>query len=369
MKKLGFYRVTMGCDPEFFFAIKGKTIGAEKILPKEGLEYKPGTSEGPAGDGRHTVRGEKNSKVIIDGIQAELNPRANTCRANLGNEISACFREVYKKLESHPGVTAEFGQTVQITKEEMKSLDKASKQFGCTPSKNAYTEKNNVKIKDASRYYKRSAGGHIHLGHDGQEHVKKTLENHKELVPMLDIIVGNTCVLLDKDPGNIERRKNYGKAGEFRTPPHGIEYRTLSNFWLQSYQLMSLATGLARLAVNIVANSTPENDYAKAIRSKVSMLKIRQAINNNDYELAYKNFKAIEEVLIDMIDEDDEDDYPITAKTIAEFHYFVEKGINHWFKENPLEHWCKIPEGHGTGWEKFITTTVRKEYKESLKTK
>ena len=119
MKKLGFYRVTMGCDPEFFFAVKGKTIGAEKILPKEGLEYKPGTTTGKAGDGRHTVRGEKNSKVIIDGIQAELNPRANTCRANLGNEISACFREVYKKLEDHPGVTAEFAQTVQITKEEM----------------------------------------------------------------------------------------------------------------------------------------------------------------------------------------------------------------------------------------------------------
>ena len=30
----------------------------------------------------------------------------------------------------------------------------------------------------------------------------------------------------------------------------GLEYRTLSNFWLQSYQLMSLMLGMVRFSVH-----------------------------------------------------------------------------------------------------------------------
>lgn len=359
LKRINHYSVQMGCDPEFFFIKEGKTIGAEKILPKEGLE-KYGTG-----------------KIIIDGIQAELNPEASHCRAYVADHISDCFKMVRNTMKNHPGVTAEFTQTVPITREEMKSLSKENKQFGCTPSGNAYTKKNGIKIKDASKYMKRSAGGHIHLGHDNKKDLVAAMAKTKEMSQMLDIIVGNTCVLLDRNEGNIERRKNYGKAGEFRTPAHGIEYRTLSNFWLRSYPLAGLALGLARFAVNIMASSTPENDFEKAIRSKVNMRKIRQAINKNDFNLAYQNFKAIEQVLMDIVpknsrgDIDDGTynnyDYPLTPDTINEFHYVVKTGIDHWFKEEPLKHWIELGDGHtNKGWEKFLMTTVRKEMKEQL---
>ena len=47
MKALVFDRnVTLGCDPEFFFTDEaGQTTGAEKVLPKNGLQYKTDDAE------------------------------------------------------------------------------------------------------------------------------------------------------------------------------------------------------------------------------------------------------------------------------------------------------------------------------------
>ena len=82
---LQFKSIVFGCDPEFFFSKNGEVIGAEKVIAENGLEYKRGDFEDKK-DG-DTVsgysRGAGNSKIIIDGVQAELNPRANTCRALL----------------------------------------------------------------------------------------------------------------------------------------------------------------------------------------------------------------------------------------------------------------------------------------------
>jgi hypothetical protein len=79
--------ITMGCDPEFFFTDgRGKVVGSEKVLPKKGMDVDAGWGSG--------------GKVIIDGVQAELNPPANTCRALLGNDIHYCFQNLAKKLKA-----------------------------------------------------------------------------------------------------------------------------------------------------------------------------------------------------------------------------------------------------------------------------
>lgn len=343
--------ISFGCDPEFFFTVQGKTIGAEKIIPKKGIKYKAKTTHNT--EGGYTAKGTE-SKIIIDGVQAELNPRANTCRANLGNEISQCFRELYKKMQKNKSVKADFSQMIEITQEEMDSLDASSKQFGCMPSYNTYGE-NKIKVKDASKYLKRSAGGHLHIGFVDTDTEKLLNTRTDEVVKVLDIILGNTCVLIDRDKGNIERRKNYGRAGEYRKPKHGLEYRTLSNFWLKSYQLMSFVTGMARLAVCIVAS-----DLTNEITSKVNEKDIQKAINKNDFKLAYKNYNAIKNTLTEITQKGD---YPITKDTQEAFEYFIKMGVDHWFKEDPMEHWIKLPEGHETGWESFLNK-IAKEIKE-----
>ena len=354
-EKIQAFTVTFGCDPEFFFEKNGTIIGSEKVIDiKKGLSVKKDQKKNGS-----CSSGTPESKFIVDGVQAEINPKPDTCRARLGNEISACFRTLYETIKADPELSINFLPTVKINKKELMSLDEKSRVFGCAPSKNSDKKSQNaVALRDPAKYKYRSAGGHIHLGYDNYStNVKSVLSEPARLVQIMDIIVGNTCVLIDRDPGNIERRKVYGRAGEYRTPPHGVEYRTLSNFWLRAYPLMSFVMSLSRVCVNIMASSIPGRDFERELLSMVDMNKIRKAINTNDFNLAWSNFQSIKPFLARTMMENG-DNFPLTINNLAQFEFFVSKGLDFWFKENPIEHWMKIPEGHTCGWETFLKTIV-----------
>jgi hypothetical protein len=180
----------------------------------------------------------------------------------------------------------------------------------------------------------------------------KTYLDPDKVIPVLDIIVGNTCVLIDRDPGNIERRKVYGRAGEYRVPTHGLEYRTLSNFWLRSYQTMSFVLALTRFGVSI-ANS-PE--AREKLMSLVNMEDIQDAINNNDAKLAQKNFNKIKKFISGRFDNGYSG--PLSGNHLAQFEFFVEKGLDHWFKEDIMQHWLHHNYRERYGWENFLMFTV-----------
>jgi len=340
----------LGSDPEFFYANKqGVVIGSEKVLPKEGISM---------GEG----------KIIRDGVQAELNPEPRLCREQLAGNIRSCFQKIKEQMAGKELLYINFKEVVEVSQKEMDELSDESKVFGCAPSNNIYTGKSIIKF-DPKVYRYRSAGGHIHLGKWTKSmigeyndltgifaDINTALDDPKRTVPILDLIVGNTCVLVDRDPLAIERRKVYGKAGEYRTPPHGIEYRTLSNFWLKCYPLMGFVMGLARLAVLIVAN-----DRDKELLSKVKIENVAKAINENNFELAYKNFKKIEKPLLDMIPDGFDNSIPITKNTIKEFKHFLTKDLSYWFKEDSLEHWVNLNISGHNGWEGFIQNFVRKD--------
>jgi len=128
--------ITMGCDPEFFFTDgRGKVVGSEKVLPKRGINVDDGW-------------GYEVGKVIIDGVQAELNPPPNTCRALLGNDIHYCFRNLARRLKKEGmNLGVDFKPLVKITQKELDSLSEASKRFGCAPSTNIYKSAKAAKIK------------------------------------------------------------------------------------------------------------------------------------------------------------------------------------------------------------------------------
>lgn len=341
------HQMSLGCDPEFFFKVNKRIVGAEHFIPKEGIQ------------GRNI-----DSKFIIDGVQAELNPRPNSCRANLANEIAGCFRVLQVELDkSGSKVEVCFDQTVEISKEELDKLDKKNQMFGCDPSLS--TNKGaGVKLAkvDPLKHLGRSAGGHIHIGHGQRAGLKKVILEHPDkLVEMLDIICGNTCVLVDRDEGNAKRRELYGAAGEYRLPEHGLEYRVLSNFWLQSAQMMSFSFGLVRLSCQLMSDDKHEM-YYKAFTKAVNMKDIRTAINTNDYKLAYKNFKKIEKLLCEVTS--DIDHFCLGPSTMKEFNFFVKSvnknGLKHWFPTDPMKHWVDLPEAHAQGMHVFLVGPVRK---------
>ena len=360
--------VTLGCDPEFFFVNgKGQVVGSEKVLPTEGLKFN--------NDNYGYFDGDNNKPIfIVDGVQAELNPGECTCRALLGNDVHACFLQLRKLLKKNKkaNLKISFDPLVELSKKELDSLSDRSKVFGCAPSKNIYMNRNSARIKvDPAVYRKRSAGGHVHLGTDHRA-VRTILKNTKTMVPLLDLIVGNTCVLIDRHDGNVERREVYGRAGEYRIKPYGLEYRTLSNFWMRSYQLFSFVLGLSRQTVEMVYQSTKENDYVTALLSAVPREDVIRAIQKNDFDLAYQNFKKIQPILemITPVNESEKSGWynqhwPLCSGNIKSFLFFVkmvkEKGLKYWFPQDPLTHWCCLGDGHGRGWESFLNGRVKKK--------
>lgn len=144
--------------------------------------------------------------------------------------------------------------------------------FGCDPDYNAWTLNRNPRPNAKTTL--RSCGGHIHVGADD---VKK---DPIGLIRSMDLFLGIPSVLMDEDK---RRRELYGKAGAFRHKPYGAEYRTLSNFWLASVELIHWAYNntmkaveFSRDAANVdsldgdsicIAINTGDKDLAKELIS------------------------------------------------------------------------------------------------------
>lgn len=339
-----------GCDPELFITQAGKIVGAERVLPSNGLAV------GYYG------------KVVLDGVQVEFNPRADPCRANIGNYIRDHFKTLKRHLDTLTKNGEEFEvsflQVVDVPRGEFCALSDKSKALGCMPSLNKYNQRAGVRV-NPSTYRKRSAGGHIHLGMSSNPTMMKKGVRER-LVPILDILVGNTCVLIDREPRAHERRRLYGRAGEYRLPKHGLEYRTLSNFWLTHYYLMSFVMGLARMGVHVM--ETTGWDAEAHLLGMVDQKKIRRAINTNNLELAQENWVQVRRFIDEHVNLPE---CGLCSSNLDAFDYFCQKvwtepaGLKYWFPIDPLTAWTTQPEGHQMGWEKYLNITVSRKMKAS----
>lgn len=272
LKKFG---VAYGADPEGFFEQEGRVVGSEKLIPKKGI----GTQFG---------------KITRDGVQFELHPAPGSIRdlaKNVGGLLLTAISEARDE-----GYSLNYSTLVEVSKEELQSLSRECQVLGCQPSYNIYEERP-ITV-DTEAYRKRSAAGHIHVGLGD----KQLLRMREKLIPIMDIVVGNTCVLLDRDPGAAERRENYGRSGECRFPKHGVEYRTISNFWLRDPSLMLFTFGLAEIAVAIFADTAfGSGETWHRIPEHIKLENVRQAIDTNDFGLALRNFNSLVPLLRDAL--------------------------------------------------------------------
>jgi len=362
----------IGADPEFFFSKRGKIVESNKIIPKDGLieDY----------DYFNGIDLTKLSKCTVDGVQAELNPRARTCRQGCAREYISLFKKL-QQVMTDKKIDFCSKSVIHLSDKELLKLSEESRVFGCEPSINNYTNKESEISVNPNIYGLRSAGGHIHIGARDFSDLKECINtHHRMLVKILDLVLGNTCVMIDRDPNQKERRKVYGKAGEYRLPEHGLEYRTLSNFWLRSYQTMSMIYGFTRLAVSIGYNIWYEENYCSWHRKKypnsnnipkdvdrsdfrdflenVNEDDVKQAINENDFDLAKENWDKIKYDLVDMVG-DRFGVFPISRDTLGAFEHFIEKGLDYWFKEDIIKHWTSLNNAYGFGWESFLKDVVK----------
>jgi len=110
---------------------------------------------------------------------------------------------------------------VEYTDEEL-AKDAYASEMGCSPSQTIY---DTVPTPEAYPDNKRYGGTHINLAMHNEGDVQ-------EMVLKLDYALGLNSVVYHEDGMHEEmkdRRRVYGRAGEFRIKPFGFEYRTLPN--------------------------------------------------------------------------------------------------------------------------------------------
>jgi hypothetical protein len=147
-----------------------------------------------------------------------------------------------------------------------------------------------------------------------------------QTIKFIDLFTAIPSVLLDPGESGKARRELYGKAGAFRYTPYGLEYRTLSNYWMADIALFSLVTGLSRFAINL-SGAVLMRDKASNImllkagrqvfrwlNKETNLSKLQQAINENNFILAKEIY---DEIIVPVMSDyywDDEKHIPLTTK-------------------------------------------------------
>ncbi len=98
----------------------------------------------------------------------------------------------------------------------------------------------------------------------------------------MDLFIGAQLVKYDKDTA---RRELYGKAGAFREKDYGVEYRTPSNYWITSQDMMRWVYGQCELAEQFVkqGNVLENDEIGQLIQDTINESSIEKLVELNDY--------------------------------------------------------------------------------------
>lgn len=265
--------ITLGTDPELFAYshIEKKykpmcgLIGGTKTKPLSIVKDQPGfTLQEDNVSIEFTIPPVKDLKEWLNNI----------------NFVKDYIREtVLKPLLLVP----DYISSARFLKEDLNS--KAAQTMGCDVSYNAYTfAPNKVDRKD---YTLRTSGFHIHIGYDNPDP-----EISIEIIKAMDLFLGVPSVLIDPDK---ERRKMYGKAGEYRLTSYGVEYRPLGGFFLLTDELLTWAFNNTMKALEFVNTGgiiTNESDIIKAINNCDKEISLEII---DDYNIEMININLIHE--------------------------------------------------------------------------
>jgi len=226
-----------------------------------------------------------------DGAQAEFAPFAKSCLETLHYGTREGLKSVLAFARAKdPLAKLTLRNVVELPESTLKTADDKFVQFRCSRSYNVYNDPGDG-VPNAREYKWRCAGGHIHVGFTRTF----TAPGIEQIVRGLDAVLGTIGVSLAAGIDNPERRHTYGRAGEFRLPQHGLEYRVLSNFWLSHPAIAMLVFEISRAAVRL-AQSGLYNLCWVAREDET-----REVINNCDVEGARNILRRNAAVLSGML--------------------------------------------------------------------
>lgn len=259
--------VTIGADIEVFLQDRKN----KKIISAEG--FIPGTKDNP-------FKFDDTNPFFytsLDNVLAEFSiPPAKSIE-----EFYEAIKKGMKYIESiiPPQLCIAAIPSANL---EHKFLMTANAQtFGCEPDWNAYTGfiNGSAFMLGAIDPTLRSAGGHIHVGYKNSTMYDKftyfAQDERCGIIQALDLFLGVPSIIME--PEN-KRRALYGKAGAFRPKPYGVEYRTLSNFYLENDALINWVYNNTQAAIDFLNNDNKIDEGLAAT--------IQDTINTADKESA-----------------------------------------------------------------------------------
>lgn len=250
---------TIGADPEMFM-----TDAAGRFKASCGLIGGTKQNPQPMGLGEGFF-------IQEDNVAVEFNIPPSKTSADLQKNLRLAIKEIADGVRKMYDFQIVNVSAVSFPDKELEHV--GAKEFGCDPDFNAWTKKKNPRpsVDDPNL---RSCGGHIHVGYDR----KMMAFSPFDLIKGMDLFLGVPSVLMDK--AGDKRRPLYGKRGAFRMKPYGVEYRTLSNFWIfddKTIDWVFRSVGKALNAVNLQLVDFDQEQEA-----------IRTAIDENDHVSALK---------------------------------------------------------------------------------
>jgi len=222
-------KIQMGVDPEVFLRKGNDFICAWGVIP--------GDKENPYKVNRGAVQ--------VDGFALEF----NIDPVNTEQDFVLSINEVFHRLQE---MVAGVGDVVitpvaPFSLDYIQAQDPKARELGCDPDFNAWENGKQFPAPCGDRPF-RTGAGHVHIGWTENENPRDEMHMQKciALTKQLDFFLGLPSVILDEDK---IRKQMYGKAGCFRPKSYGLEYRTLSNFWLQKEEWIRLIYKNSHLAL------------------------------------------------------------------------------------------------------------------------
>lgn len=268
-------RVLVGADPELFMQDKqsGVFVSAHDRVP--GTKWQP--FKVPFG------------AIQVDGTALEF----NIDPAYTANEFVHNITSVRRTLESYvPGFNVVAEPVATYDEAYFKwEVPSSAQTLGCDPDYNGWTGDQNPRP-DPSGKPMRTAAGHIHIGWVDGADINNTA--HFDLCckvsRQMDYYLGIHSLLWDKDG---TRRQLYGKAGAFRPKPYGMEYRVLSNRWLNNDNLIRWVYNTVQVGMT---DALEDDSWAEDTYGDVAQVIINDNIidwNTNLYEYLDLNLEAV----------------------------------------------------------------------------
>lgn len=212
----------IGADPELFLVNKnGSFYSAYNAYGKEikGDKAKPEPTD--------------YGGLQVDGMAVEFNIHpAETCQ-EFDERIQAALDDIKKRF---PDKRITHKSYYEFSPSWLKKQPEEAVLLGCDPDYSAWVD-HGGKLKANPRPEEttviRTAGGHVHVG---------WTEGMEPFDPQHTTLAAEACRQLDaslipwsnlNDTYHTQRFQSpYGGYGRMRPKPYGVEYRTLSNFWI-----------------------------------------------------------------------------------------------------------------------------------------